>query len=224
METPEGASGDSDALQNPLKWKRSQAQRGARAAALEKQPGPKPQGVGGGAQAGGRQGAGRVAEEAFPSTRPPTKGHLLPREKARQGFVWRGLAHRCWGGGGQCEGSRGVCVQMGSAPGWGGHSQKRRAGKGAGAEGQVLLAAHWLRNLAQTRDGRLRAKWPRGSCLWRGRGREAQGEAQSEELLAAGFDPPSASAVIVQVATLGNPGPGLWRGPAPGTQAGRAWA
>lgn len=177
-----------------------------------------------GRRRGGRQGAGRVAEEAFPSTRPPTKGHLLPREKARQGFVWRGLAHRCWGGGGQCEGLRGVCVQMGLAPGWGGHSQKRRAGKGAGAEGQVLLAAHWLRNLAQTRDGRLRAKWPRGSCLWRGRGQEAQGEAQSEELLTAGFDPPSASAVIVQVATLGNPGPGLWRGPAPGTQAGRAWA
>lgn len=140
---------------------------------------------------GGRQGAGRVAEEAFPSTRPPTKGHLLPREKARQGFVWRGLARRCWGGGGQCEGSRGVCVQMGLAPGWGGHSQKRRAGKGAGAEGQVLLAAHWLRNLAQTRDGRLRAKWPRGSCLWRGRGPEAQGEAQSEELLLPGSTRPA---------------------------------
>lgn len=80
---------------------------------------------------------------------------------------------------------------MGLAPGWGGHSQKRRAGKGAGAEGQVLLAAHWLRNLAQTRDGRLRAKWPRGSCLWRGRGPEAQGEAQSEELLLPGSTRPA---------------------------------
>lgn len=74
METPEGASGDSDDLQNPLKWKQSQAQRGARAAALEKQPGPKPQGVGGGAQAGGRQ----SCRGGFPLHQAPNQGALAP--------------------------------------------------------------------------------------------------------------------------------------------------
>lgn len=90
METPEGASGDSDALQNPLKWKRSQAQRGVRAAALEKQPGPKPQGVGGGAQAGGQAGRRQSCRGSLPLHQAPNQGALAPQGKGQAGLCLEG--------------------------------------------------------------------------------------------------------------------------------------
>lgn len=110
-------------------------------------------------------------------------------------------------------------MQVGWAPGWGGRSQKHRAGKDAGAEGQVPLAAGPCPDSGWQAPCKTAAGF---LSTWQGRGPEPQGEAQSEELLSAGFDQSSVSVNIVQVATLGSPRPGLRRGPALGTHVGRA--
>lgn len=92
METPEGASGDSDALQNPLKWKRSQAQRGARAegrspgeTAWTKAPGCGRRGAGGG-QAGRRQ----SCRGGLPLHQAPNQGALAPQGKGQAGLCLEG--------------------------------------------------------------------------------------------------------------------------------------